>query len=126
MRTLALPALLLLALPLCARLDAQKKGKDNLSGYDRAARATVVHDAIVYVDADDSTQKVAEVTPGHEMVVIAHNGPWVKVFANTDTPDLGDPDAPPEFSSDTVPTPASGWVKDKGIVTPQTPDGDAI
>jgi outer membrane protein assembly factor BamD (BamD/ComL family) len=126
MRTLVLPALLLLALPLCARLDAQKKSKNNLAGYDRAARATVVHDAIVYVDPDDSTQKVAEVTPGHEMVVIAHNGPWVKVFANTDTPDQGDPDAEPEFSSDAIPTPASGWVKDKGIVTPQTPDGDAV
>jgi hypothetical protein len=122
MRTLVLPALLLLALPLCA----QKKSKNNLAGYDRAARATVVHDAIVYVDPDDSTQKVAEVTPGHEMVVIAHNGPWVKVFANTDTPDQGDPDAEPEFSSDQAPTPESGWVKDKGIVTPQTPDGDAI
>jgi hypothetical protein len=122
MRILALPVLMLIALPACA----QKKGKDNLSGYDRAARATVVHDTIVYVDPDDSTQKVAEVTPGHEMVVIAHNGPWVKVFANTDTPDQGDPDLEPEFSSDSVPTPASGWVKDKGIVTPQTADGDAI
>ena len=122
MRTLAISALLLLSLPLCA----QKKPKDNLSGYDKSARATVLHDAIVYVDADDSTEKVAEVTPGHELVVIAHNGPWVKVFANTDTVDQGDPDLEPEIATDSEPTPASGWIKDKGIVTRDTPNGDAI
>ncbi len=121
MRSLAL-LLLLASLP----AFAQKKGKNALSGYDRSARATVLHDAIVYVAPDDSSQKVAIVTPGHEMVVIDHNGPWVKVFANTDTPDQGDPDREPEFNADDVPVPASGWVKDKGIVTPQTPNGDAI
>ena len=120
-RRLALPTLLLLTLPLCA----QKQKKDNRSGYDRSARATIAHDAIVYVDPDDSTQKVAEVTPGHEVVVIAHNGPWVKVFANTDTPDQADPDHEPEFATDDIPTPASGWVKDKGIITPGMPGGDA-
>jgi len=122
MRALAISAVLLLTLPMCA----QKKPKDNLSGYDKSARATVMHDAIVYVGPDDTTQKVAEVTPGHEFVVIAHNGPWVKVFANTDTPDQGDPDLEPEFSSDTVPTPESGWIKDKGVVTKDTPNGDAV
>jgi len=127
MRSLAIAALLLLVLPVCAQKPpAQKKTKDNLSGYDKSARATVAHDTLVYVDPDDTSQKVAEVTPGHEFVVIAHNGPWVKVFANTDTPDQADPDHEPEFSSDSEPTPASGWIKDKGVITPQTPDGDAV
>ncbi len=119
---LALSAVLLLASP----LHAQKKPKDNLSGYDRSARATVVHNALVYVAADDTSQKVAEVTPGHEVVVIDHSGPWVKVFANTDTPDQGNPDLAPEFSSDKEPTPSSGWIRDKGIITAQTPNGDSI
>jgi hypothetical protein len=123
MRSLALPALLLLlTLPLCA----QKKPKNNLSGYDRSARATVLHDALVYVGPDTSSQKVAEVTPGHEVVVIDHSGPWVKVFANTDTPDQADPDHEPEIATDEQPTPASGWIKDKGIITPQTTNGDAL
>jgi outer membrane protein assembly factor BamD (BamD/ComL family) len=122
MRPLALTAVLLLALPLAG----QKKGKDNLSGYDRSARATVAHDTIVYVTPDDDAQKIAEITPGHELVIIQRNGPWVKVFANTDTPDQGDPDSAPEFSADRDPTPASGWVKDKGVINPQTPQGDAI
>ncbi len=122
MRSLAISALLLLTLPLCA----QKKPKDNLSGYDKSARATVLHDAIVYVAADDATQKIAEVTPGHEVVITSHSGPWVKVFANTDTPDQGDPDLEPEFSTDAVPTPTTGWIKDKGVVSQQTPNGDAV
>ena len=105
---------------------AQKKGRDALSGYDRSARATVLHEAVVYVAPDDTSQKVAVVTPGHEMVIVERNGPWVKVFANTDTPDQGDPSREPEFESDEAANPSSGWVKDKGIVSPQTGEGDAI
>ncbi len=117
-----LPVLLLALLTFPA--VAQKKGKGPLSGYDRSARATVLHPAIVYVGPDETSQKVAEVTPGHELVIIDHSGPWVKVFANTDEPDRAE-DAP-EFSPDEEVTPASGWVKDKGLVTPQTANGDVI
>jgi hypothetical protein len=111
-----------LAMPLCA----QKQKPDNRSGYDKSARATVAHDTIVYVAPDDSSQKVEEVTPGHEIVIIDRNGPWVKIFANIDRPDQSDPDATPEFSTDRDPTPASGWIKDKGVITPQTANGDAV
>ena len=120
MRLFALTATLLLTLPVLA----QKK-KD--AGYDRSARATVLHPAIVYVGPDDNSQKVAEVIPGHEVVIIEHSGPWVKVFANTDTADSQDPDKEAEFTSpDDTHTPSSGWIKDKGLVTPVTPGGDAI
>jgi hypothetical protein len=105
---------------------AQKKTKDQLSGYDRSARATVLHDAVVYLTADEGAEKVGMVTPGHELVVIDHSGGWVKVYANTDTPDQQDPDKTPEFTAEEGVTPASGWVKDKGIVSPQTAGGDAI
>jgi len=104
---------------------AQKKGKDNASGYDRAARATVVHPAIVYMTADDNAQHISEVAPGHEVVVIEHNGAWVRVFANTDIPDRQGDDQP-EFSAQENATPESGWIRDKGIVTPGTAGGDAI
>jgi outer membrane protein assembly factor BamD (BamD/ComL family) len=105
---------------------AQKKSKDARSGYDRSARATLVHPAIVYITADDNAGHVAEVDPGHEVVVIERNGTWVRVFANTDTPDKEDDADAPEFSADDAPTPESGWIHDKGIVTPATKDGDAI
>ncbi|QHN05307.1 hypothetical protein FTO74_03300 [Granulicella sp. WH15] len=111
----------------CA-LVAQKKPKngepDNRSGYDRSARATLLHDAIVYVGADDAAQKVSEVTPGHEVVVIQRSGPWIKVFANSDTPDQ--PEDRPEFAEEQVQSPESGWIKDKGVVDAHTEGGDAI
>jgi len=104
---------------------AQKKPQDKLSGYDRAARATLVHPAIVYVAPGDDAQHVDEILPGHEVVVIERSGAWVRVFANTDTPDAQSDADTPEFGVDT-PTPPSGWIKDKGIVTPATPNGDQI
>jgi hypothetical protein len=116
-------AALCLLLPVLAH--AQKKPKDTMSGYDRSARATVVHPAIVYVAADDNAQHVAEVGPGHEVVVMERNASWIRVFANTDAKDAEDEDKQPMFS-DQAPTPESGWVHDKGVVTPMTANGDAI
>jgi outer membrane protein assembly factor BamD (BamD/ComL family) len=84
----------------------------------------VVHPAIVYVSADNDAAHVTQVDPGHEVVISERNGAWVRVFANTDSPDqLGD-DAP-EFSDNTA-QPQSGWIKDKGLVTPGTANGDAV
>lgn len=104
---------------------AQKPKKDK-AGYDRAARATVLHDAIVYVKADADGQKISLVTPGHEVVVVERSAPWVKVFANTDVNDDSDEDSKPEFTEDENVTPASGWIRDKGVVSPSTPGGDVI
>jgi outer membrane protein assembly factor BamD (BamD/ComL family) len=96
----------------------------NSSGYDLAARATVLHEANVYVAADSGSQRVSTVLPGHEVVVVERSSPWVKVFANTDVQE--DPEDKPEFGDETAPTPASGWIRDKGVVGPTTPGGDVI
>ncbi|MDP9038448.1 MAG: hypothetical protein M3O02_04120 [Acidobacteriota bacterium] len=122
MNRLAL-AILLLALPLAA----QKRKAGPLAGYDRAARATLLHPAIVFVSADNDAQHVAEVGPGHEVVVTERNGAWIKVFANTDAADKQDDAKEPEFSDDTdKPQPTAGWIHDKGVLTSATPAGDAI
>lgn len=106
----------------------QTKAQKQAAGYDRAARATVVHEANVYVSADADSQKVSVVAPGHEVVVVQRSGPWVQVFANTDVGDEANEDDAnaPEFGGDEVVTPASGWIRDKGIVSPTTAGGDAI
>lgn len=114
-----------------AAVAAQKPGKpgrdDDRSGYDRAAQATLLHTANVYVMADASTPPVITVSPGHEIVVLSHNGPWVNVFANTDAKEDIDPDSKPEFEDPANnPDPSSGWIRDKGIVGPTTPNGDAL
>ncbi|MCU1321920.1 MAG: hypothetical protein JWM43_1569 [Acidobacteriaceae bacterium] len=111
---------------LCLPALAQKQKKDKSSGYDRSARATLLHDANVYVAADPNTQRISLVTPGHEVVVVERSGPWVKVFANTDIGDDQDEDQKADFGDDAVATPSSGWIRDKGVVNPSTPNGDAI
>ena len=115
-----LPTIALTLLPLA--LNAQGKQK---AGYDRSARATLIHDAIVYVTADANAQHIAEVTPGHEVVISQHSAEWVRVFANTDIPDARG-DQEPEFTDADATSPLAGWIRDKGVVTPQTPGGDAI
>jgi len=114
--TLLLPAL----------LHAQKP-RNNKSGYDNAARATVLHTANVYVMADSANPPLTTVAPGHEVVIQQHNGDWVNVFANTDSKDDADPDSKPEFEDPRDnPDPSSGWIRDKGVVGPATPRGDVI
>ena len=102
----------------------QRSSKES-AGYDRAARATVVHVANVYLAADADAQRVSEVFPGHEVVVVERNGPWTRVFANTDVKDE-EGDDKPDFGEDENVTPSSGWIRDKGVVSPTTPNGDAI
>ena len=90
--------------------DAAGQAKGQKQNYDRAARATVLHDANVYVASDADSQKVSLVTPGHEVVVVERSAPWVKVFANTDVGDDANEDDrnKPEFGDDANVTPASG------------------
>ncbi len=114
--------LLVAALPALA----QKSKQDKAAGYDRAARATVLHEANVYISPDADAQKISLVTPGHEVVVIERNGPWVRVFANTDVEEKTDEADKADFGDDDNVTPASGWIRDKGVVGPITKSGDAI
>jgi hypothetical protein len=93
----------------------------------RADRATVLHTANVYVTANPDSPPITTVTPGHEIVISARNAPWVNVFINTDKPETADPDSTPEFEDPTTQTnPTSGWIRDKGIVGPSTPNGDLL
>lgn len=118
-------AALLLLSP--AVLLAQKKNKNDQGNDDTTARATVLHVANLYVQADSNNPPIATVTPGHEIAVMGRNGAWVNVFANTSEKEDQDPDNEPEFKD---PNQAnhqfSGWMHDQGIVGPTTPNGDAI
>jgi hypothetical protein len=109
-------------------LWGQTKAQKRAEEYDKAARATVIHEANVYVAADADAQKISLVTPGHEVVIVERSGPWVKVFANTDVADDANEDDSnkPEFGEDANVTPASGWIRDKGVVGPTIAGGDAI
>jgi hypothetical protein len=107
-------------------LFAQKKNKNDQNS-DPTARATVLHVANLYVQADSANPPIATVTPGHELAVMGRNGAWVNVFANTDEHEDQDPDNEPEFKDPVQSNHQfSGWIHDQGVVGPTTPNGDSI
>lgn len=112
--------LLLTAVPCLA----QQKNPSATAGYDPASRATVVHEAQVYIAADPASQKVTVVSPGHEVVVMERSGGWLRVFADTDVEE--NPEEVPMFGEAAAAQPASGWMKDKGVIGPATPQGDLL
>ncbi len=116
------------ALTTCALLGsslaAQKRNPER--AVDNTNRATILHTANVYAVADPADPPISTVVPGREIVINQRNGAWVNVFANTDEKEE-DPDQKPEFTDpNTQTTPASGWIRDKGIVGPKTPGGDQL
>jgi len=114
---------------LTTTLQAQHKpNPDNRSGHERADRATILHTANVYVTGDNAAPPITTITPGHEFVISSHNGPWLNIFIDTDSPEDDDPDTKPEFTDphDQPNVPSSGWIRDKGVVGPTTPNGDAL
>jgi hypothetical protein len=88
-------------------------------------KATLVRNANLYVQADESADRVAVVTPGREMVIVERSGHWLRVFANIDAPDARKADQP-LMEQDQQVVPISGWMLDKGIVDSTTPSGDLI
>jgi hypothetical protein len=87
--------------------------------------ATVIVVSNVYVGADTTSNQIGQMTPGRELLVIEHNGKWVRVFANTDSLQARDSDSPMLDTTERTP-PISGWMLDQGLVSVKTPKGDAI
>ncbi len=87
--------------------------------------ATLVREANLYANPDDTGGPIATVEPGRELVVAERNGKWLRVFANTDPPDTRESDRPQITDSEAA-QPISGWMLDKGVVDTNTPHGDQI
>ncbi|MFZ0632256.1 MAG: outer membrane protein assembly factor BamD [Acidobacteriaceae bacterium] len=87
--------------------------------------ATLVREANLYANADDTAGPIATIQPGRELVVAERNGKWLRVFANTDPPDTRESDRP-EITDESAAQPISGWMLDKGIIDVNTPHGDEI
>ncbi len=86
---------------------------------------TAIRETILYVSADDTSQRLANIIPGREMVIVEKNGDWLRVFANTDSEESHAQDAP-IFGAESAPPPISGWTKAKGVISADTPNGDEV
>jgi hypothetical protein len=110
----------------CAILSVQAQKKPQQQEKPMAGpRATPLRITWLYISPDTASQKVDRVQIGREMVVAEKSGPWIRVYANTDTQETRQKDAP-EFGQDTVTPPISGWMEAKGVVLETTPNGDQI
>lgn len=87
--------------------------------------ATIVRDANLYANPDDSAAPMVDILPGRELVIVEKNGKWLRVFANTDAPDTRQSDVP-VFGNEGAAQPISGWIVNKGVVDINTPHGDLI
>jgi antitoxin (DNA-binding transcriptional repressor) of toxin-antitoxin stability system len=87
---------------------------------------TVLLETPLFVSPDLGSQRLDRITPGRELVITEHNGPWVRVFANTDVEENRDQEAPVFGTEESATPPVSGWIQDRGIVSVGTPNGDAI
>src|ERR1700744_3821397 len=88
-------------------------------------KATVIRDTNLYVAPDTTSTRLAEISPGREMVIGEKNGPWLRVFANTDEETSRSQDAP-VFGHEAAAVPVSGWMAAAGVVSTETPKGDLI
>ena len=88
-------------------------------------KATLVREANLYVQPDESADRVSIITPGREMVIVERSGHWLRVFANIDAPESRQADMP-ELDQDQEVVPLSGWMVDKGVIDVNTPHGDQI
>ena len=88
-------------------------------------KATVIRNTNLYVAPDTGSARLAEITPGREMVIGERNGPWVRVFANTDEETSKSQDAP-VFGHEAAAVPIAGWMQAPGVVSQDTPKGDLI
>jgi len=124
MRNLVLPCSLLLLLATGVPAMAQKKMPEERMPKN-GTKATLVRLANLYVQPDESADRVAQVTPGREMVIAERSGHWVRVFANIDAPDSRKADMPVLDQGAEI-IPISGWMLDKGVIDTTTPQGDDI
>jgi hypothetical protein len=109
---------------LCAALAAQAQ-MPKLQIPKNGPRATLVREANLYVQADESSDRVSIITPGREMVIVERSGKWLRVFANIDAPESRQADVP-MLEQDQEVVPLSGWMVDKGVIDVNTPQGDRI
>jgi hypothetical protein len=110
---------------LCASPASPAQKKPNQVKPMAGPRATVLRITPLYVAPDLGSQKVDRVQIGREMVVAEKNGPWLRVYANTDVEEVSEKDKPIFDSSDATP-PISGWLEAKGVVSENTTNGDQV
>ena len=80
-----------------------------------AERGIMVREAVIYVQPATQAAKLSNVARGREATVLERTPGWIHVTATVKEGG--------EFGDDRD---VSGWILDKGLITPATPNGDQI
>jgi hypothetical protein len=80
-----------------------------------AERGVMVREAVIYVQPATQSSKLTNVARGREATVLERTPGWIHVTATVQEGG--------EFGNDRDVT---GWILDKGLITPSTPNGDQI
>lgn len=124
LRTLLSPFLLVWLLLVPCFAPAQKRPQ-RIEMPKNGTMATIIRVGNLYAQADVSSDRTGEVTPGRELVITERSGKWLRVFANVDAPESRAADQPVLENTEEV-QPISGWMLDKGVIDTKTPHGDQI
>jgi outer membrane protein assembly factor BamD (BamD/ComL family) len=89
-----------------------------------ADRGTLVREAVIYLSPDTSSNKLAQVERGRELILLERSPKWLHVEALLGSNNAVDPAfvLEDEDQGKTI----SGWVLDTGLVWASTPNGDRI
>ncbi len=89
-----------------------------------ADRGTLVREAVIYLSPDTTSNKLAQVERGRELIFLDKSREWLHVEALLGSSLARDPAfvLEDEDEGKTI----SGWVLDTGVVWPSTPNGDRI
>ncbi len=80
-------------------------------------RGIMIREGVIYVGPNTTSAKLSNIQRGREVAVLEHVNGWANVVGTVEV------SADPENEADRNVT---GWIEDKGIITPATPDGDKI
>jgi outer membrane protein assembly factor BamD (BamD/ComL family) len=87
-----------------------------------ARRGTLVHEETIRVSPNADAARVGEAGRGHELVIIEASRDWVHVEAILRVPSHEEGATEDEEAGKAI----TGWIPNKGLVTPTTQDGDRI
>lgn len=78
-------------------------------------RGVIIRDGVIYISPDTNAAKLSNISRGREVVVLERSPGWIHV--------VGTVESNPELETERNVT---GWMLDKGIITPDVPNGDKI
>ncbi|HEY4930505.1 MAG TPA: hypothetical protein VII23_02955 [Terriglobales bacterium] len=78
-------------------------------------RGIIIREGIIYVAPDASSAKLSNIGRGREVAIVERSPGWLNVVGTVEN----DPEQETERN-------VTGWIVDKGVITPTTPDGDKV